>query len=63
MRQKTIKDVLARRMGPVRWIRAKLLEIKLRRRWKNDPAWRSRVRRAVSESNVNRRLKHDLKRK
>ena len=31
------------RLGFIGWIKARALERKLRRRWKNDPEWRARV--------------------
>lgn len=36
------------RLGLVGWFKARRLEWKLRRRWKNDADWRARVQSTVS---------------
>ena len=45
------------RLGLVGWIKARILEFKLRRRWRNDPAWRAKVLGGV-EAGLR---KHDFK--
>lgn len=38
----------SRPLGLFGWIKARIIERRLRRRWKNDPEYRERVRLAVS---------------
>ena len=48
MSKNTVHQNASRRLGLIGWIKARRLERKLRKRWNGDPAFRARVRSAVS---------------
>ena len=35
-------------LGPIGWVKAKILAARLRRKWNNDPEWREKFQAAVS---------------